>query len=109
MATTTVAALKTLVQEQAETIADLKTKLAAAESGKKSEESTKMTYYKENQELLKTIEQAHDLMDAQAGVLPREVTRKNSWGGEEKDKQDLIVRMASWIGACASGLRSTNV
>lgn len=109
MAATTVAALKTLVQEQAETIADLKAKLVSSETNRKSEESSKMNYYKENQELLKTIEQAHDLMDAQAGVLPREVTRKNSWGGEEKDTQNLIVRMASWIGACASGLRSTNV
>lgn len=94
-----VAALKEIVQEQALKIAALEKEKASLTEQKTNLENARMTYLKETQELKGTLDKIHDLIDACPGAMPRMTTRKSNWGTSEEKEQDVIVRMASWIGA----------
>jgi predicted nucleic acid-binding Zn-ribbon protein len=93
------AALKQLIQEQAQKIVALEKEAVDLKTSKTNAEDQKQTWYKKFEELQTKLEGLHDLFDAQPGTLPHITKGKNSWGGECEKEQDIIVRAASWLGA----------
>ena len=94
-----VAALKSVIQEQAIKIAELEKQAVTQAANQVNLENSQKSQRERADKAENTIAQAHDLMDACPSALPRTTTRKNSWGGTEDREQDLIVRMGSWLGA----------
>jgi len=94
-----VAALKSLIQEQALTIAALQKERDSLKAQKESSDNAMRHHSERADKAESVINEAHDLMDACPAALPRTVVRKRSYYADEEVQQNLIVRMGSWLGA----------
>jgi chromosome segregation ATPase len=98
-ASSDVLSLRKIVQEQAIQIADLTKNLQTKTKECEEKSSAVSAQYKEKEELRVQIEKIHDLIDSCPNTIPRLVERKTPWGGTETKEQDILVRLASWLGA----------
>ena len=94
-----VLSLRKIVQEQAVEIAELTKRLEGKDAEANNAISSRNAYMESEAKCKLRLDNIHDLMDACPGVIPRTVEHKTSWGGTETKEQDVLVRLASWLGA----------